>query len=56
MKFVMNILVHGRVDSVCDGYRRSLVEAKLPHHTLDMVLLDYMSWTRGVFVIQMSPS
>jgi hypothetical protein len=25
---------------VCDGHRRSLVEAELPHHALDVVLLD----------------
>ena len=36
----MNLQVHGRVDGVCDGHRRSPVEAELPHHTLDVVLLD----------------
>jgi hypothetical protein len=36
----MNLLVHGRVDGVCDGHRRSLVEAELPNHALDVVLLD----------------
>jgi hypothetical protein len=40
MKFAMNLLVHGRVDGVCDGHRRSLVEAELPNHALDVVLLD----------------
>jgi hypothetical protein len=40
MKFAMNLLVHRRVDGVCDGHRRSLVEANLSHHTLDVVLLD----------------
>jgi hypothetical protein len=40
MKFAMNLLVHGRLDSVCDGHRRSLVEADLPHHALDVVLLN----------------
>jgi hypothetical protein len=38
-KFAMNLLMHGRVGGVCNGHRRSLVEAKLPHHTLNMVLL-----------------
>jgi hypothetical protein len=27
MKFVMNLMVHGQVDGVCDGHMRSLVEA-----------------------------
>jgi hypothetical protein len=40
MKFAMNLLVHGRVDGVCVGDMRSLVEAELPHHVLDVVLLD----------------
>ena len=40
MKFAMNLLVYGRVDNVCDGHRRSLVEAELPQHALDVVLLD----------------
>jgi hypothetical protein len=39
-KFGMNLQVHGRVDGVCDEHRRSLVEAELPQHTLNVVLLD----------------
>jgi hypothetical protein len=52
----MNLLVHGWVDGVCDGHKRSLVEAKLPHHVLDRYSSTYMSWTSGVFVIQKSQS
>jgi hypothetical protein len=36
----MNLQVHGRVNGVCDGHRRSLVEAELPQHAIDVVLLD----------------
>jgi hypothetical protein len=36
----MNLLVHVQVDGVCDGHKLSLVEVELPHHALDVVLLD----------------
>jgi hypothetical protein len=36
----MHLLVHRRVDGVCNGHRRSLVKAELPRHTLDVVVLD----------------
>jgi hypothetical protein len=40
MKFAMNFLVHGWVGGVCGGHRQSLIEAEIPHHVLDVVLLD----------------
>jgi hypothetical protein len=51
-EFAMNLQVHGRVDGVCDGHRRSLVEAELPQHAIDVVLSTHMMWTSGVFVSQ----
>jgi hypothetical protein len=36
----MNLLVHGRVDGVCNGHKRSLLEAELPQQALDVHVMD----------------